>query len=220
MIKLLSFADLITLVNAGCGFLAISFLFLHHIRISFSLILLALLADGLDGIVARKIKKSELGEYLEAMADMTSLSLAPLAFVLTLYYPTISEISLKIGFFTILLLFLLCSIIRLSSFHILKHNLYYVGLPASASTIFILILSFLEVNSWLVLTCVVLCSLAMVSPFRFPKSGLRINAIAFFLIVLTIAFGKMMYAVAPLLLIAALIVYSVAGPLYVQHKES
>ncbi|MFH1101456.1 MAG: CDP-alcohol phosphatidyltransferase family protein, partial [Methanobacteriota archaeon] len=77
-------ADIITLVNAGLGFLAILFLVLPvtvtediRVQISFCLILLAMIADGLDGMVARKTRHGELGEYLEAMADMTSLGIAP-----------------------------------------------------------------------------------------------------------------------------------------------
>ena len=73
MIKLLSIADVVSLTNAILGFLAILMIFSNETRLAFSFILLALLADGLDGIVARKLGKSDIGEYLESMADMTSL---------------------------------------------------------------------------------------------------------------------------------------------------
>ncbi len=66
MIKLLSVADVISLTNALFGFLAILMLFSSEMNLAFSFILLALLADGLDGIVARKTRKGELGEYMEA----------------------------------------------------------------------------------------------------------------------------------------------------------
>ena len=75
MIKLISFADIISMINACLGFLAIVMLFLKEMQLSLSFIFIAILTDGLDGIVARKTRNGELGEYLEAMADMTSLSI-------------------------------------------------------------------------------------------------------------------------------------------------
>ena len=76
MFKLLSIADGISLLNASFGFLAILSLFSGifssdelRIRVSFSFIVLAIIADGLDGIVARKTTHGQLGEYMEAMGE-------------------------------------------------------------------------------------------------------------------------------------------------------
>ena len=73
MLKLLSLADFISISNAVFGILAIIVLFIDlidsielRIHISFSLILIGLLADGLDGIIARKFGKSKIGDYLES----------------------------------------------------------------------------------------------------------------------------------------------------------
>ena len=124
MIKLVSIADIISLTNAIFGFFAILFLLSDliateemRLRISFSFILLALLADGLDGIVARKTRKSDIGEYLESMADMTSLTIAPAIFIYVVYHDLVlcciySYIYLLIA----LIVFLLFGIIRLASF--------------------------------------------------------------------------------------------------------
>ena len=75
---MVSLADIITLINAIFGFLAIIMLLKDEIRIAFSFILLALLADGLDGVIARKLNTGKIGDYLEAMADMTSMAIAPM----------------------------------------------------------------------------------------------------------------------------------------------
>ena len=91
ILNLVSFADLISITNAICGLLAIFVLFTDfavsdlRLRVAFSFILLALLADGLDGIVARKTSQSDLGEYFESMADMTSLAIAPAIFIYVIY---------------------------------------------------------------------------------------------------------------------------------------
>lgn len=226
MIKLLSIADGISLLNACFGFLAILILLSGmipsdemRIRVSFSFILLALIADGLDGIIARRTRTGELGEYLEAMADMTSMGIAPLVFVYKVYYETVSsEISLQIALFVVLILFVTCSIIRLSSFHLMKEETFFVGLPASASTIFLLIVAFLKIEFLVIPLFIVVLSIATISNIRFPKLGLKVNAIASILIILTLIMGKIYYNIAPLLLFSALAIYILAGPFYVRKN--
>jgi len=131
MIKLLSVADCISLINAIFGFLSITIAFIGEIRLAFTFILLAILADGLDGIVARRTNESKIGEYLESMADMTSLSIAPAFFIYTVYYEVVSCCFYK-HFILLLVLtvFLSLNIIRLASFHIMKDKKIFIGLPA------------------------------------------------------------------------------------------
>ena len=221
MIKLLSVADVVSLTNAIFGFLAILMIFLNEIRLSFSFILLALLADGLDGIVARKTRKGELGEYMEAMADMISLGIAPAFFVYNTYYDVVSDyLYYHTLLVVVLIIFLSLGIIRLASFHIIKEEKFFVGLPASASTIFILVLSFLQTELIYILPFIFLISIVMVSPLRFPKIGLKINAFAAVLILVTLIFGSIYHSFAPLMLFSALAVYAVLGPIYVRKKSS
>ena len=221
MIKLLSIADFVSLANAIFGFLAILMIFLNEIHLSFFFILIALLADGLDGIVARKTRKGELGEYMEAMADMISLSIAPSFFVYNIYHDFVSKCvyyhSLLV---VILIVFLSLSIVRFASFHIIKEKKFFVGLPASAGTIFILVLSFLKIEFMYILPCIVVISIAMVSPLRFPKIGWKIGTITAVLILLTLIMGDIYYSIAPILLIIALAIYAIAGPIYVRKKSS
>ena len=212
MIKLLSVADVVSLTNAIFGFLSIIMIFLGEIRFSFSLILLALLADGMDGIIARKIRRSELGEYMEAIGDMISLGIAPAVFVYNNYNIAVSECiywhSLLI---IVLIVFLSFSIVRLASFHIIKEKTFFVGLPASASAIIILIITYFNIEVTYVLPVIVIISLMLISNVRFPKPTLKINAIAAVLIVLTIIMGKNFGGVAPILLLLSIIIYSLAG---------
>jgi len=221
MIKLLSVADVVSLTNAILGFLAILMIFSHEMRLAFSFILLALLADGLDGIIARKTRKGELGEYLEAMADMISLGIAPAFFVYNTYHSVVSDhLYYHILLVVVLIIFLSLGIIRLASFHIIKEENFFVGLPASASTIFILILSFLSIEFMYILPFIVIVSIVMISPIHFPKIGLKINAFAAVLILATLIFGDMYNNFAPLLLFSALAVYAILGPVYVKKESS
>ncbi len=221
MINLLSFADVVSLTNSILGFLSIVMIFLGETYLAFSFILLAILADGLDGAVARKTKHSDLGEYMEAMADMISLGIAPAFFVYHTYHSVVSDIMFYHGLLIVaLIIFLSLGIIRLASFHIIKDDKFFVGLPASASTIFIIILSFLQIEFLYILPFVVLVSLVMVSPIRFPKTGLKINAFAAVIILITLIFGGMYNNFTPLMLFATLGVYAIIGPIYVRKKSS
>ena len=226
MVRLLSIADIISITNAVFGFLAILFLVSNiiepdlRLRVSFSFILLALLADGLDGIVARKLGKSDIGEYLESMADMTSLVIAPAVFIYFSYSDIcISCISRHIYLLLALVLFLAFGIIRLASFHIMKKDRFYLGLPASASTLILLIISYFSVDFIYILPAVIIIGAFMASDIRFPKPGIKINAAATGLILLSIVFDKSFFGFAPILLLLAILIYSVGGAIFLFKKN-
>ena len=220
MINLLSLADIVSLTNAGFGFLAIIMASLGEMWFSFSFILIALLADGLDGIVARKTGHSKLGDHMEAMADMLSLVIAPSIFVYSIYHDAV----LRYNYYNIyllftLILFLSLSIIRLASFSIMKDKKFFVGLPASISTIIIIILALFEIELLYILTIIIVTSFAMISNVHFPKPGLKIDIIAGLLIILTLIFGKEYYGIVPLLLISTFVTYTILGPLYLLKSK-
>jgi archaetidylserine synthase len=227
MLKLLSSADLISIINAVLGVFAIIVLLLEsigdqelRIHISFSLILLALLADGLDGIIARRFSKSNIGEYLEAMADMTSMVVAPAVFIFIVYSDLLQDnIFRNFYLFIAIGLFLFFGIVRLASFTVMKEKKYYVGIPASASAIILLVLSYLKVNFIFILPAVVIIGSLMASNIIFPKTNKKMNFIATLLIFLTIIFGKNYYSFAPILLLIGILGYTFGGYLYVNFTK-
>lgn len=221
MIKLLSVADLVTLLNAVLGFLALLLVFSNQFQFAASLILLGLLADGLDGIIARRIGNGRMGEYLETIADMISLSIAPLALLYKLYYDTIvSQPLVHVLVSAVLVFSLICGIIRLSSFTLLKEKQFFIGLPTSASAVFLVIASFLKPDIWFILPVILMLSFAMISSIRFPKPGMKIDFIAAVFIIATIVLDSMFYNIAPLLLLGALSFYIIVGPLYLHRKKT
>lgn len=220
MIKLLSIADLVTLLNAMLGFLALLLVFSKEFQLAASLILLGLLADGLDGMVARRFGTGKIGEFLEPLADMISLSVAPLVLFYVMYFDSVvSQPSMHLLLGVVIVFSLLCSIIRLSSFSLLKEKQFFIGLPTSASTVFLVLMSFLNPEIWLALLGIILLSGAMVSSIRFPKPGLKVDLIAAVFIVATILLDSLYYNIAPLLLLAALLSYIIVGPLYLYSKK-
>ncbi|MDQ2049126.1 protein sorting system archaetidylserine synthase [Natronolimnohabitans sp. A-GB9] len=78
----LGVADAVTIANAALGFIAVVVAFVD-IDLAARLILLAAVADGLDGILARRYGGTDAGPYLDSLADVASFAVAPavLAFV-------------------------------------------------------------------------------------------------------------------------------------------
>ncbi len=69
-------ADAATIVNAVLGFAAAATAFLDP-GLSARLLLLAGIADGLDGVIARARGGSAVGEQLDSLADVASFGVAP-----------------------------------------------------------------------------------------------------------------------------------------------
>jgi CDP-diacylglycerol--serine O-phosphatidyltransferase len=220
MIKLLSFADMITLTNAVFGFLAMLFVFSGQLRLAAIFILLGLLADGLDGYVARYLGTGKIGEYFESLADMLSLSVAPLLLLYTTLAETIAaSVWLHLLLSAVLVFSLVCSIIRLSSFSLLKDTHFFLGLPTSASAVFLVVLSIIKPDLWYVVPVVIVLAIAMISPVHFPKPGLSMNLVAAAFMVAVIVLGSMYNNVAPYLLLIALSAYIIIGPFYLAIKK-
>jgi len=222
MINLLSVADVVSLTNSILGFLSIVMIFLGETYLAFSFILLAILADGLDGVVARKTKHSDLGEYMEAMADMISLGIAPSVFVYNNYLKNIM-ISESIYWHSllviVLIVFLSFSIIRLATFHIKREETFFIGLPASASTIIIIILTYFNIEFTYIFAVIFLMSLVMISNVRFPKPTIKINVIATIFIIFTIIIGKNFEGIVTKFLLLLIILYTLAGPIYLLKRR-
>lgn len=222
MINLLSVADVISLTNSTLGFLSIIMIFLGEIHLSFSFILLAILADGLDGVIARKTIHSDLGEYMEAMADMISLGIAPSVFVYNNYVKNIvilESIHWHSLLVIVLIVFLSFSIIRLASFHIKREKTYFIGLPASASTIIIIILTYFNIEFIYIVAVIFLISIAMISNVRFPKPTIKINVTATIFIIFTIIIGNNFNGIVPKFLFILIIIYTLAGPIYLLKRR-
>jgi CDP-diacylglycerol--serine O-phosphatidyltransferase len=228
MIKLLRPADVVSMTNASFGFLSIFVLFLNNflvfdlrIHLSFSFILLALLADGLDGIVARRTSKGELGEYFEAMADIISMGIAPLIFIFVLYQNIFKNDNLFffIGSIIVFMFYFICAMIRLSAFHPLKSNKYFFGLPASASTIIIIVFAYLNLLFIYLIPLIIIISILMILKIKFIKPDKTMNFIAVIFILLSIIFGNYMYGIFPILLLLSIGIYMSLGPFVIKKNN-
>lgn len=221
MIKIFRIEDFFSLFNASFGFLALMMIFLGEIRFSFTFILLAVLADGLDGIIARyKGNQSQVGDFLEPMADMLSMGVAPVFFAYVIYRNEVFDcFKCHFMFLGVLFFFFICVVIRLSSFYVLKNNKYFIGVPVPAAAIILVLLPYIKLDLYIILTVVFILSLLMISNFHFKKPVLKINLFAAILIFLAIIFDKGFNDFFLWLLLFAVIFYSFYGPIYQKVKK-
>jgi CDP-diacylglycerol--serine O-phosphatidyltransferase len=220
MIKMLSLADIITIMNAILGFLAILMIFTNQFQLAAAFILLGLLADGLDGIVARRIGNGQMGEYLETIGDSLTLSFAPLALLYKMYYVSFaSSFPLHLVISIILIANFICSMLRLSSFSVMKNPTFFIGLPTAGNAIFLVLSSFLNLDIIYLLPFIVLFALLMICPIRFPKHQLKIDCVAAVFIIAAILLNFIYTNIAPLLLLFGLALYIIFGPLYLLRKN-
>ena len=72
----LGLADVVTVGNAALGFLA-AVAATIDVSLAARLVLLGAIADGLDGVVARKYGGTDAGPYLDSLADVATFGVAP-----------------------------------------------------------------------------------------------------------------------------------------------
>jgi len=107
-------ADAVTAANAALGFLAAA---LAPVSPSFAarLVLLGAIADGLDGVVARRYGSTDVGWYLDSLADVASFGVAPAAVVVwsVTADPTALAPLEAVAVFAVPALFVMAAVLRL-----------------------------------------------------------------------------------------------------------
>lgn len=199
----LTFPDIITVINASLGFLAITYIIDGRLWISSIIIIFCVGIDGLDGALARYLGvQHKLGSYLDFFSDMISFCFAP---ALLLYY-TFYDLDLGRGWespqnaLATLVPFMIVFLgtLRLARFaDDTSEEKTYRGLPTPSLALLILNFSYLfgwgELNLHLPFTSLVsigLLSLLLYSKIDYPKFRKLKTQIGggFFLLIVLIAF--------------------------------
>jgi len=176
--QMLRLPDLVSLLNLICGIGSIA-VAAQSDSFGFALILLLLaaIADGADGYIARRFKGGELGEQLDSLADAVSFGVAPALLILLEFGVKEPVVGIFACFYAI------CGVLRLARFNstISVPKAGFEGLPITAGcimlvTFFLLGKSFVRVDALLALTLVL--SILMVSTVNYPKiRNIRVLAI-------------------------------------------
>jgi archaetidylserine synthase len=167
ILKLIKPADIITLINALLGFASIIMTLDGQIQSALVLILLAVMADGADGAVARYSGTGVLGENLDSLSDVISFGVAPavVAFV------TLNGMNNWMGVFPGI--FLVCGILRLARFNVSGKKDGFEGIPITAGgfivALFLLMRVFIPYFEAIFPVLLIILSLLMVSTISYPK---------------------------------------------------
>ncbi len=179
-------ADLLTLANGFLGTLAITYVLDGEHVIASLLILLAVIMDGLDGIVARNYgSPHEFGRFLDSISDAVSFCLAPGLIIYNNFYDkalgnawgSFPNAVATVG----TMFFVVFGLLRLARFAGKDFRMKsFLGLPTPASAILVLVLCLLWGNEvlnpfsigyepYFIIGTIIVLAFLMVSDIRYPK---------------------------------------------------
>jgi CDP-diacylglycerol--serine O-phosphatidyltransferase len=144
----------VTVGNMFCGFLAIMYSTSGRLEKAVVAILIAILLDGLDGRVARRLNAtSKFGIEFDSFSDLVSFGIAPAVMVYHWAFHSLAdEFGVAVTFF-----YALCAASRLARFNISAENLKsFTGLPTPGAAVFVVAVinsSPMEQNSSLAVVC-------------------------------------------------------------------
>ncbi len=186
--QMLRLPDLVSLLNLICGISSIAVAAQATIQaatfqtgeaydgfaLALILLLVAAIADGADGYIARRFKGGELGEQLDSLADAVSFGVAPALLVYLQFgqiNPFVREPDPLVAIFPAF--YAICGVLRLARFNsVASSRKGFEGLPITAAcvmlvTYMLLSESLVKIDFLLALTLGL--SILMVSSVNYPK---------------------------------------------------
>lgn len=201
LLRKLSLADLFTLLNASLGLFAAVLAMRGDVETALRLVLFAGVADGMDGVVARRRSSSSFGENLDSLADAVTFCAVPALLVSGSLAGQVAGA-----------VFLLAGLLRLARFNVSgMEDTHFEGLPSTGAGLTLVALMMVGVPGWVVPIAAAALSLMMLStlPYWKPR-GPRAVPLGLFL-VLAAALPGVLDGALPVLLLALLLVYAGSG---------
>jgi len=216
----LGVADSVTLLNAIIGFGAAIVAYTDP-ALAARLILLAAIADALDGIIARFVGNTEVGPLLDSITDVVSFGATPALFIFGVaraeYGPIADADPVTLSLYVLLpSSFVVFSIVRTAFYTV------YVGedkrRPGIQNTLAATILATAYLAGVapvaVLLAGTVVLSLLMVAPVPYPKLLARDALVLGIVQAVTIIDPTVLDRLAPRLLLVAAVAYLVLAPRY------
>lgn len=230
--RMLTPADLVSLANGFLGMLALLSIVGGHVRAAFTLIVLAVLFDGIDGGLARRGHGSgRLGGKLDTLADLVSFVVVPTYLIWHLYggRPWLPPVvGLPAGLLDAALVLLACGVyfatglLRLARFDYLRggerHD-YFVGVTTPGGAVLLASVALLGWEVLPTLLVVLTASLLMTSRIRLPKLRGSLAHAGGVLLLGSAVLGDAARGLGPILLLATFAAYLLLGPGYVRRHE-
>ena len=228
--EMVSIADAFTVLNALLGFSAVIAAFEGNLELAYVLVVLGVLADGLDGMVARRFgSKWLIGDFLDIMADTATFGMAPSVLMYVTFrdglgYPDL-DLSLLAGrvlVFGVGALVISLGVLRLARFCYETDNasgdLYFTGLPIPSTALLVATMLLMGWPGLAVVALTAVSALLMVSDLKYPKARgwpAMVTGVLGFLLVLTVLWGETLQLVSEFMMyltFASNIMYQYLGP--------
>lgn len=161
--------SIFTLSNLLLGVVSLIYTMDDEFIIASAAILLAMVLDGMDGRLARRLNAtSPFGKELDSLADLVSFGVAPAIMVYALRMKSFGIFGL-----IICIAFALCGAIRLARFNVLNISSYFVGVPITAAgsltALLVLVSTRVTIADAVYPFVMIILSYLMVSRFKIPK---------------------------------------------------
>jgi CDP-diacylglycerol---serine O-phosphatidyltransferase len=155
------------MLTLSCGLAAIEAARTGNWDWALRFILLAAVADGLDGALARQLSAtSDMGEQLDSLADIVAFGVAPALLFVTVFTSAPAPIRYSVGLF-----FVLSSAYRLARFHAVPADGVFLGLPITAGGALMALIATgpFGLNYWMASVLALGTAALMVCRIPFPK---------------------------------------------------
>ena len=192
-------------LNALLGFSAVVVALEGELELAYLLIIACVLADGLDGIVARRFgTRWNIGDFLDIMADTASFAFAPSVIMYLTFRDGLGQPDLGLDLVAGRLLMLVAAglvittgVMRLARFCLESDSdeadKYFNGMPIPATALLIAVMLLMGLPGVVVFVFTLISSALMVSDLRYPKPrgppGLIVGILGFLLITTTLVGG-------------------------------
>lgn len=207
IVRELSPADSFTILNSIAGLLSIFMALEGERYFAFGFVLLAVLADGLDGVVAQT-RGGHLGRYIDEFADIVSFCVTPCIFIYTAY-----DLTINLMFFAVSSLFLIAGILHLINYHLGSKG-FFIGITTPAAAIIIVCIGYVELPFWIVVVTIFFMAILMIAPLTYPRIENLFAALALVVLV-TAMTGKELFV---WMLLFLTILYAILGPVYLMIR--
>ncbi|WP_196214129.1 archaetidylserine synthase [Methanolobus vulcani] len=166
----LKLPDIVTILNALCGVIAIIIVLDGFTYLAPLLILIAAVADGADGQLARRFSSSEIGGNLDSLADAISFGAAPVIITYSSATGTKAQYILLLA----MLFYFICGILRLARFNTMHLGMNaFSGLPITAGGISISAYLLMDngfFDSYIMAALAIILGLLMISNVTYLKA--------------------------------------------------
>ncbi|MFP4175466.1 MAG: CDP-alcohol phosphatidyltransferase family protein [Halobacteriales archaeon] len=215
LLDLLEPPDFVSLMNAGFGFIALIAVAYDDFAVAAGMVLVGAIADGLDGIIARRTSSGELGVDIDSLSDIVSFGIAP-AF---LAHYVARETSLLLSLVPIV--YVLAALVRLAGYNVRDvDSRGFTGVPSTFAGVFVVVLflsglpELIGAEGLVLVTATVILAYMMLVEISYPEIRDRHAVVAGAVVALTVVFPIAYDAVLAKLLLVALLGYIVLAPRY------